>query len=147
MAIESVSSNNALYERIAIGDTIIQDIATIQVLVARVDSNDYGTFRLQGATSGYQVPASKRFRVIAVHYFNIGGSTQTAVGIGTGTNDVGFNSASEPTSPDYSNPRNLPILTAGTLSNKGFAFCFATGRYPYFYSNEPAACWLFGYEE
>lgn len=148
MAIENVSLNNALNERKIIGNTIFeQDLGTIKVLVAWVSTNTYATFRVQGTTTGYQVPVSKRFRSIALRHANFAGSAQDRAGIASGTNNVGFDSATEPTGTDFTNPQTLGTLPAYTIADVSDIYIFPAGVYPYYHANKNSICWLFGYEE
>lgn len=117
----------------------------------------YATARALGGTAGYQVPGGDQFRIVAAR---ITGDSNPDWGIGYGDTDVGFNSASAPTTPVYIFGTSDAVFystTAGGPSEVAFAepedttggFIVPASKYPFIVENAGTAFagFLFGYEE
>lgn len=103
MAIDDVAKNNALSERFDIGGAVISDLAKLKTLVAYTSADSATPREVGDYSGGYQVPAGRKFVVVAVRAVHIGG-TGVYTHIGTGTSDVGFASASAPTGTELTSP-------------------------------------------
>lgn len=74
----------------------------IIVYVQQTTAANFGTFRQANATSGYTPSAGKAFHAYAFVLQDQSGSPSLqAATLLTGTSDVGVNSASPPSSPEY----------------------------------------------
>ena len=112
------------------------DLTNLIVLNGICDNtNQYATLRLPNGTSGYQVPASRTLRILAVSATFSVVTGAAAVSIGYGDTDVGFSAASAPTTPvSLSNGGRAMYVGAGALKppyEMATNFTVPTGKYPY----------------
>ena len=85
---------------VTIGGRNITDLANLILLVGGVSGANYTSLRKPESSSGYQVPASKVFRILAMEV-----TVTTAVAGGAhilyADNDIGLSQAGPPTNPVY----------------------------------------------
>ena len=112
MATLSDLVNNGLAnQRMLFDDTLFTEFAKMKVLTAlNSHGATYATPRVFGESSGYQVPAGKKFIVMGIRIAsNTPGFTTAA--LGSADADVGFNSGSPPTG-DISITYDIPASAA-----------------------------------
>jgi hypothetical protein len=148
-----------LQDVLTIGGRVITDLANLIQLETQVsNANPTGTARKMAGSAGYQVPASKQFRIIAVR-LNVAANAASAASPGRlvySDNDVGLAAGVAFTNPVYwgssSALANLGSLsTVATLAVQEFAimdFIVPATKYPGF-SGAGGGHYvgLFGYEE
>jgi hypothetical protein len=148
MALTDVPLNNNLDERLVIGGQVFnsEDIAQLQTPTAAVFANAHATPRLPGVTSGYTPSGSNDFLVYGITISNATNAKQW--GLGTADTDVGFNSASGPTNPEFANLVTHYQATAIQMNHLGYIMRVPNGKYLYFYCNDGAnaTIHIYGFE-
>lgn len=149
MAVSDNENNNNLGERIVIGDTTFNetDLLTLKTLTAAVFTNSHATAREFGSTSGYQVPALKKF-VIKQEQFSNATSGSKIWGIGSSTSDVGFDSSSAPTGVEQSGIALGHKSAQVQMNPEDLTITIPAGRYIYFSCNDgtSATIEIYGHE-
>jgi hypothetical protein len=155
----------AKVDSFSVGGWVLTGEKLNRLKILHVQTQLFGTFRVNGATSGYVVPASTEFVIIAAAIVTRTGAIGSGcMKLGYGDNDVGQNSASAPTTPilaiggnvgdgcfssggAHSEFRhsNFPIVAIGGQASS-FYFVVPAGKFPYMNTdqNSTAVCW--GYE-
>lgn len=151
-AISDVEKNNILGSRFLIGGTVFKadDLPKLKTLHAYHSSN-FATLREMGQTSGYQVPAGKKFVVVAVVIRTTGGSVGASLGLWGADSDVGFSSGSAPSNTDptvNSSDSNVYVMTAASeLIELSSPYEIAATKYPYVYVTSGVGVWhVYGFE-
>lgn len=127
-------------DQILVGGNILTDVRNLKILIARATSpsgaGNYGTFRANGATGGYQIPAGK---VLQCFGMKINEETGPPTGgykvvFGTGTNDVGWSSASVPSSANFVMTYTPTVAVGATgFFDETINVTFGpAGNYPFF---------------
>lgn len=143
-------SNLGTVPTLTVGGYVFVDLTTLIHLVMGVGGNPYSTFRLQNGTAGYPVAALKTLKTKAIKHVAI--SAATAIQIGYGDTDVGFNAGSAPTTPVYRGGAALSTIAVTYAASVGvdreapLDFSVPAGKY--LFSETIAGCIasVFGYE-
>lgn len=147
MAITDSIFQSNLDERMTLDGALVTDFVNLKVLVANTGANAHATFRVQGQTSGYQVPAGKQFRSIGMSVNNFQGSA-ISLGIMTAESDVGFDSGSAPSNPDVASVATQNELQATAVdSPRDYQIIIPAAHYGYMYATGAGTVYLYGYEE
>lgn len=109
-------------------------------------SNKYATFRKQDSSSGFQVPAGKTLTIVAIRIWCETASVVFGTQVLYGDNDVGINTATQPTTPVYiggGSSTNTAFIPAGQTPNNSFAetslnFSVPQNKYPAVFTNQAA---------
>lgn len=118
---------------------------TMIALQGYVTANTYSAMRTGTLSTSYQVTAGKTFYVVAAIFMSVTGAPQMA--IGSGTTDIGLNSAAAPTS--FAGTVS-EITVAGVGSKVEVPYMqtvtFAAARYPTLKCTGSGVAIVYGYE-
>lgn len=145
---------------LTIGGKVLTDLRNVIRLnaFATGTSTVRSTARLDSASSGYQVPATKSLRIIAARFRN-GGGTIAQVAIGYSDNDVGITASTALTNGVFASGSATVATTVPAVAAVAFAglaeaslnFVVPTGKYVVMQkdttSNVDMQCELYGYLE
>lgn len=135
---------------------VFSDLDNLICLVGSMgQTTNWATLRKVNDTSGYEVPVGKSF--IAWAYIFIGNTNAGPIYYAYGDNDVGFASASAPTTTVYPGGSvtagiiGQTITATETIEGNLGIFSVPTGKYPAFSGNGGAGgtagnIFIFGYE-
>lgn len=134
-------NNPSAIPSMVVGGRVITDLTNTKFLSGRVNGAGNGNSgcRIMGGSSGYQVPASKTFKVIAI--LAQGVYTSGSIMLGYADNDLGTASATAPTNPVYAMSTSASVaLFAGAATVAGYSqgiinFDIPTGKYPFLSNN------------
>lgn len=129
--------------------------------ILMIQTQLFGTFRVNGASSGYVVPASTELVVVAAAAVARTGAPMTGcMKLGYGDTDVGNAAGSAPTSPVYALPSDGCFGSPGTNDTfdhnsfpivgptgqaVSFYFVVPTGKYPFMGTDVNASAVLWGF--
>jgi hypothetical protein len=149
-----------LQQTLAIGGRVFTDLANLICLLGNTDSGAGGqntTLRKSTATTAYQVPASKQFRVRAVRLHCIASAAASRmIQLLYSDNDMGVTSNTAPTNPVYvgghtNNSHLGSLVQAATNPQIEFAFDWVVPTTKYIGAIGTTSSWVqvqvFGYEE
>jgi hypothetical protein len=103
---------------LTVGGRVLTDLTNLITLYAPITtSGHYTTARQAAASAGYTPSGSKAFKVAAMVPVPNGGASSTNFGILYGNTDVGFDSASAPTSPIYPGGFSTAVQRWGQASS------------------------------
>jgi hypothetical protein len=139
---------------------VIMTVPGLIVLVTAVEGagGRYGTFRLPGASSGYQVTAGKTLTIYALRFLVQSSAAGDCQFLGQANNDQGIISSTAPVSPIYvggitpsSSTGNVGNLAIAQTNSElgGIFFPVASGTYAFFDNGAAAfdgTIYAYGYE-
>lgn len=134
-----------------------EQLSGLIILHAQVNTaGRVSTLRKANATSGYQVTSGKTLHIKAVKIMNVSTTALSVGHLGYGDTDVGFNSASPPTTPVWmAGESSVPMLggtyaASDATANAHFvSFDVPATKYAFIFLTGPSgnSAIMYGYED
>lgn len=116
-------------DQVLVADTIIADPAKIKALYGQTTAaSPYSTAKIFGTNTAYVVPAGKKYVLVALQTTSDGNSSGLII-VGHGSNDIGFNSSSTPTT--FTSAALLDIVSTNGAFQMSCLISIPAGAYVY----------------